>query len=106
MPLKRMFPRIIRVKDSDLFVHVKPFETWKDELTQDELEADKCPDCMGEGEHECFDCGNVHTCGTCDGKGTLGETSLQDIYMERIRKEANLLSQWLGKITIEESYAD
>lgn len=36
-----------------------------------EAEEDDCPDCDGDGEVECCECGHTRDCRTCDGSGRV-----------------------------------
>ena len=74
-------------------VHVLSLEEWKNTRAVKEMEEqlEDCPDCYGEGTHEC-ECGDVHDCRTCDGEGK--KDNLDKIYRNSLREELQNLVNW------------
>jgi len=74
-------------------VHVLDFDEWKrrPEVIAMEEEFEDCDECHGDGTHEC-DCGHVHECSFCDGKGKT--STLQDEYNSQIKEELKKLVLW------------
>lgn len=74
-------------------VHVLTLDEWKKIPAVKELEAEfePCPECHGDGTHEC-DCGDVHDCHECDGEGKT--ITLDKVYQQALREELEKLLQW------------
>jgi DnaJ-class molecular chaperone len=79
--------------------HVMTFEEWKKRNPDIEEDTDECPECNGEGEHEC-DCGDLHECGFCDGTGVVGGKTLQEIFYDQYKRDMKALERWLEKVKL------
>ena len=74
-------------------VHVLTLEEWKNTpaVKEREAEFEDCPECNGDGTHEC-ECGNVHDCHECDGEGKT--STLDKVYQSELRAELQKLVLW------------
>ena len=78
-------------------VHILTLEEWKKTPAVKGMEAEfeDCPECHGEGTHEC-DCGNIHDCHECDGEGKT--STLDKVYRHALYDELKKLVEWKNGI--------
>lgn len=72
------------------------FEEWEAQ-NQDliaELESHTCPECEGEGECKCPECGHDMICPECDGKGYTGDSPKQ-IYRKMLERDKKKVEEFL-----------
>ena len=66
------------------------------ERNPDLATEDDCPECDGEGTHECS-CGHVHNCSTCDGTGRVRNLAARQLYQTQRARDRAALEQLTGE---------
>lgn len=72
------------------------FEEWMAQNIEliEELERDLCPECGGDGECDCPECGHLTICPECDGDGYLGP-SPHEVYEKQLENDKRKVEEFL-----------
>lgn len=85
---------------------IVPYDQWKEQRLKEMQEIDKgveCPDCDGDGEIECCECGYDRVCKRCDGAGEIAASDHPQYqpspiqYYEAVKADMEAYCSWTRK---------